>query len=75
MNFRQQNSLTERALLNGNEFVNLHPKRHLSEHFQLHLAGSQNFIDLINLYGPGCLLFKLDLRRAYYQILVDLQDY
>ena len=47
----------------------------LDEPFHLHLPGSQTFIDLINLHGPGCLLFKTDLCRAYRQMLVNPQDY
>ena len=48
---------------------------YLDEPFHLRLPGSQTFIDLINLFGPGCLLFKTDLRKAYRQIPVDPQDY
>ena len=34
---------------------------YLDEPLHLHLPRSQTFIDLINLHGPGCLLFKTDL--------------
>ena len=48
---------------------------YLNEPFHLRLPGSQTFIDLINVHGPGCLLSKTDLQRAYCQIPVDPQDF
>ena len=48
---------------------------YLDEPLHLRLPGSHTFIDLINLHSPGCLLFKIDLCRAYRQIPVDPQDY
>ena len=48
---------------------------YLGETFHLRLPGSAHFIDIINLYGRGCLLFKADLKRAYRQIPVDPKDY
>ena len=37
----------------------------LDERFHFRLTGSAQFIDIINHYGPGCLIFKVDLKRAY----------
>ena len=48
---------------------------YLGHKLHYHLSGSAQFIDLINFYGPGCLLFKCDLGRAYRQIPVDPKDY
>ena len=48
---------------------------YLSHYFHYRLPGSAQFIDLINFYGPGCLLFKSDLSRTYRQIPVDPKDY
>ena len=48
---------------------------YLDHKFHYCLPGSAQFIDLINFYGPGCLLFKCDLSRAYRQIPVDPKDY
>ena len=48
---------------------------YLGETFQLGFPGSAQFIDIINFYGRGCLLFKADLKRAYRQIPVDPKDY
>ena len=41
----------------------------------MRLLGSAQFIDIINFYGRGCLLFKADLKRAYRQIPVNPKDY
>ena len=48
---------------------------YLDERFHLCLPRSQTFINLINLHGPGCLLFQTDLHRTDRQIPVDPQDY
>ena len=48
---------------------------YLGHKLYYHLPGSAQFIDLINLYGPGCLLSKCDLSRAYRQIPVDSKNY
>ena len=47
----------------------------LGQSYTLRLPGVDRLIDIIRLKGPGCLLFKLDLSRAYRQIPVDPLDY
>lgn len=47
----------------------------LDEPFHLSLPRSADFVDLIIAKGPGCFLFKKDLKRAYRQIPVDPRDY
>ena len=47
----------------------------LDEPFHLSLPRSADFADLIIAKGPGCFLFKKDLKRAYRQIPVDPKDY
>ena len=43
--------------------------------FNLTLLRSADFVDPILAKGPGCYLFKKDLKRPYRQIPVDLKDY
>ena len=47
----------------------------LDEPFHLSLPRSSDFAHLIIAKGPGCFLFKKDLKRAYWQIPVDPRDY
>ena len=47
----------------------------LDEPFHLSLPRSTDFADLIITKGPGCFLFKKDLKRAYRQIPVGPRDY
>ena len=47
---------------------------YLGQPFVLRLPGVDRLIDMIRLKGKSCLLFKLDLSRAYRQILVDPLD-
>ena len=52
------------------------PKQsYLGVEFELHYPTIDNFSTLIINKGPGCLMFKRDLRRAYRQIPVDPYDY
>ena len=55
-----------------NSFI---PKNtYLGEDFTLRLPGVDRLTEFILLKGPGCHIFKLDLRRAYRQIPVDPAD-
>lgn len=47
----------------------------LGEPFKLTYPTIRSLIDIIQEHGPGCLLYKLDLRRAYRQLPVDPHDY
>ena len=47
----------------------------LDEPFSLSLSRLADFADLIIAKGPGCLLFKKDLKRAHRRIPVDPRDY
>ena len=47
----------------------------LDEPFHLTLPRSADFVNLIVAKGPGCYLFKKDLKREYRQIPVDPKDY
>ena len=47
----------------------------LGEPFTLHLPGVDALVQIIQKFGPGCLLFKTDLSRAYRQLPVDPRDY
>lgn len=47
----------------------------LDKPFHLSLPRSADFADLIVAKGPGCYLYKKDLKRAYRQIPVDPKDY
>ena len=51
------------------------PDEYLNEPFKLRLPGIDRLTEFINLKGPGCLVFKKDLKRAYRQIPVDPHDY
>ena len=46
----------------------------LGEPYKLKLSGVDDMIELINQKGPGCLLFKRDLSRAFCQFAVDPGD-
>ena len=48
---------------------------YLGQPFHLRLPGVDRLVEFINLKGPGCLVFKKDLKRAYRQIPVDPNDY
>ena len=48
---------------------------YLSQPFHLRLPGVDRLVEFINSKGPGCLVFKKDLKRAYRQIPVDPHDY
>ena len=47
----------------------------LDEPFHLSLSRLADFADVIIAKGPGCFLFKKDLKRAHRQIPVDTRDY
>lgn len=48
---------------------------YLCENYKLRLPGVDRLVEFINRKGPGCLIFKKDLRRAYRQIPADPHDY
>ena len=48
---------------------------YLSQPFSLRLPGIDRLVEFVNAKGPGCLVFKKDLKRAYRQIPVDPHDY
>ena len=48
---------------------------YLGDPFHLHLPGLDGLLDIIRDKGPGCHLFKKDLRRAYRQLRIDPRDY
>ncbi|CAH1256970.1 Hypp1765 [Branchiostoma lanceolatum] len=50
-------------------------REYLGDPFLLTLPSYAAFEDLLRQKGPGCLLFKRDLARAYRQIPVDPHDY
>ena len=47
----------------------------LDQFFKLHLPGIERLVEFVNAKGRGCHVFKKDLRHAYRQIPIDLQDY
>lgn len=47
---------------------------YLGEYFKLSYPTIDDFVSIINKKGAGCLLFKVDLKRAYRQIPVDPGD-
>ncbi|KAK3749705.1 hypothetical protein QZH41_014981 [Actinostola sp. cb2023] len=47
----------------------------LGEPFKLTYPTIRTLMDIIRDHGQGCLLYKLDLRRAYRQLPVDPHDY
>ena len=49
--------------------------QYLSQPFHLHLPGVDRLVEFILSKGPGCLVFKKDLKRAYRQIPVHPNDY
>ena len=51
------------------------PDENLNEPFKLPLPRIDRLTEFINLKGPGCLVFKKDLKRAYGQIPVDPHNY
>ena len=48
---------------------------YLNEPYKLRLLGIDRLCEFIPQLGQGCLLYKLDLQRAYRQILIDPKDY
>ena len=47
----------------------------LGEPFTLRLPGVDSLVQIIQKFGPGCLLFKTDLSCAYRQLPIDPRDY
>ena len=48
---------------------------YLGEPSDLHFPTTDDIIEMIQRNGPGCLIYKRDLRRAYRQFPVDPADY
>lgn len=48
---------------------------YLNEPYKLRLPGIDRLIEFILQLGQGCLLYKLDLQRAYRQLPIDPKDY
>ena len=48
---------------------------YFSQPFHLRLLDVDRLVEFINRKGPGCLIFKKDLKHAYRQIPVDPNDY
>ena len=48
---------------------------YLHEHYKLRLPGIDRLCEFILQHGRGCLLYKLDLQRAYRQLPIDPKDY
>lgn len=48
---------------------------YLNEHYKLRLPGIDRLCQFILQHGRGCLLYKLDLQRAYRQLPIDPKDY
>lgn len=48
---------------------------YLSRPFRLLLPSVDRLVEFVNSKGPGCLVFKKHLKRAYRQIPVDPNDY
>ncbi|KXJ26023.1 hypothetical protein AC249_AIPGENE6469 [Exaiptasia diaphana] len=48
---------------------------YMNKPFRLRLPGIDRLCSFILLHGPGCLIYKKDLQRAYRQFLVDPKDY
>ena len=48
---------------------------YLDEHYKLRLPGIDRLCEFILQHGRGCLLYKLDLQRAYRQLPIDTKDY
>ncbi|XP_078582514.1 uncharacterized protein LOC144865570 [Branchiostoma floridae x Branchiostoma japonicum] len=49
--------------------------KYLGETFKLRYPSIDDFTAIVVKLGPGCLMYKRDLRRAYRQIYVDPGDY
>ena len=49
--------------------------QYLSQALHLRLPGVDRLVEFILSKGPGCLVFKKDVKRAYRQIPVDPNDY
>ena len=47
----------------------------LGDPFKLELPGMDEFIDLVNKFGRGALMYKRDLSRAFRQLLADPADW
>ena len=48
---------------------------YLNEHYKLRLPRIDRLCQFILQHGRGCLLYKLDLQRAYRQLPIDPKDY
>ena len=48
---------------------------YLSDSFHLHLLGVDALVTFVQTFGPGCLLFKIDLQHAYRWLPIDPRDY
>ena len=44
---------------------------YLGDPFKLHYPATDNLIHLMNRHGPGCLLYKVDIKLCYRWIPVD----
>ena len=47
---------------------------YLDDPFRLHYLATDNLIHLMNRHGPGCLLYKVDIKLFYRWIPVDSYD-
>ena len=78
----EKKDTTERRIImdlsfpSGNSINDFIPdKEYVGEISDLHFPSIDNLISLVCVEGPGCLLFKRDLRKAYRQLLfVDPGD-
>ena len=60
----------------GNSVNERIPKdRYNGEEFSLTFPSIDALVDMVKIKGPGCMLMKRDLKRAYKQILVDPRDW
>ena len=48
---------------------------YLDKHYKLRLPGIDRLCEFILQHSRGCLLYKLDLQRAYRQLPIDPKDY
>ena len=49
--------------------------RYNGEEFSLTFPSIDAQMDMVKIKGPGCILMKRDLKRAYKKILVDPRDW
>jgi len=59
---------------NWRQVSGLSNKLYLNQPFKLRLPGIDCLVEFVNAKGPGCLVFKKDLKRAFRQILIDPAD-